>query len=148
MVAGRRDEYGMRIRSYPYEDGLICYWQADERFHGFDGIVNGGIVGTLFDCHATWVAVKHFMETQGLERPPTVATVALEVQYKLPTPTQTPLELVARVVDSSARRATVTGELRANGQITATFQGVFVDVSGNDSFVWKSFHQSTDRKSS
>jgi len=45
-----------------------------------------------------------------------------------PTPTNTSLRLVARVLELKNNRAVVEGELLANGQVTATCHGTFVAV--------------------
>ena len=52
----------------------------------------------------------------------------IHVKYLRPTPASGPLRLRARVVESSADRATVEATLETNGKVTATCRGVFVAV--------------------
>jgi hypothetical protein len=47
---------------------------------------------------------------------------------KRPTPIDTTLHLVARVVESTEERAVVDATLEANGKVTATCRGTFVAV--------------------
>jgi acyl-CoA thioesterase FadM len=58
---------------------------------------------------------------------------ALQHRYTIkmlrPTPTDGPIELVARVTHMSDERATVEAELRAGGKVCATSVGVFVAVN-------------------
>jgi len=50
------------------------------------------------------------------------------VKMRKPTPSDRALRLEARIVESSADRATVEATLSANGVVTATCRGVFVAV--------------------
>jgi len=35
----------------------------------YAGALNGGIIGTLMDCHSNWTATWHLMRRGGLEMP-------------------------------------------------------------------------------
>ena len=91
-------------------------------------MLNGGIVGTLLDCHSNWTAAYHLMQRQGLAEPPCTVTAEYAVKLKRPTSSQGPVLLRARVVESSDDRATVEATLEAGGKVTATCRGVFVAV--------------------
>lgn len=125
---------GLRIRSFEEGDTLVCTWTPEKHHEAFDGMLNGGIVGALLDCHSNWAATMHLMKKQGLASPPCTVTAEFHVKLKRPTPTTTgPLRLVARVVDSSDDTATVEATLEAkmaDGQtkVTSTCRGVFVAV--------------------
>jgi acyl-coenzyme A thioesterase PaaI-like protein len=90
--------------------------------------VNGGIVGALLDCHSNWTAAIHLMKQAGLDRPPCTVTAEFHVRLLRVTPSDAPLRLVARVVESSDDRATVDATIEAGGKATATCRGVFVAV--------------------
>jgi acyl-coenzyme A thioesterase PaaI-like protein len=68
------------------------------------------------------------MKASGATSPPCTVTSEFHVKLRRVTPTDGPLELRARVVDSSGDRATVEAELVAGGKTTATCRGVFVAV--------------------
>lgn len=132
---GPANTEGLRIRSFAREDGaLTCTWSPRQHHEAFDGMLNGGIVGALLDCHSNWAACMHLMEAQGLSAPPCTVTAEFHVKLKRPTPTKTgPLSLVARVVESNDASATVEATLEAlmpDGQlkVTSTCRGVFVAV--------------------
>ena len=41
-----------------WEDGdfIVATFQPEPHHEAWDGVVNGGIVGCLFDCHSNWTA--------------------------------------------------------------------------------------------
>jgi hypothetical protein len=54
-----------------------------------------------------------------------MVTVKLEVKYRLPTPTNTPLKVIGRVLSQSETRAKVAGEVQLpDGTVTATCEGL------------------------
>ncbi len=86
-------------------------------YEGPPGAVHGGHVSALFD---------HFLGiTQIVTGQPGV-TGSLKVRFHLPTPLNTELELAGRVKQVRGRHNILTGELRANGVLTASCEGLFV----------------------
>jgi len=129
---GPANELGLQIRSFVDPAGangeLVCDWTPQAHHIAFDGIVNGGIIGTLLDCHSNWTAAYHLMQKRGDEELPATVTADFHVTLKRPTPTGTPLHLRAHVVESTEDRAVVDATLEANGKVTATCRGTFVAV--------------------
>ena len=127
---GPANEGGLRIKSFPDEASgdVVCSWKPERQHEAFEGVLNGGIIGALFDCHCNWAAVHQMITTNRLERAPCTVTAEFHVYLKRPTPSREKVLLRARVVESSADRATVDGELIAGGKVTATCRGVFVAV--------------------
>lgn len=107
---------------------VVATWTPQRHHEAFDGVLSGGIIGTLLDCHSNWTAARHLMLARGLERPPTTVTLDYAVRLRRPTPTDGPLSLTARVVDSSDDRATVGAAIEAGNEVTATCRGTFVAV--------------------
>jgi acyl-coenzyme A thioesterase PaaI-like protein len=125
---GPANAKGLRIRSFVAGDELVAEWQPQKHHEAFTGMLSGGIIGTLLDCHCNWTAAWGLMKRQGLERPPVTVTAEYAIKLLRPTPTDRPVRLVARVVEATDDRATVTGELIAGDKVTATCRGVFVAV--------------------
>ncbi len=119
---------GLRVRSFPDGDDLVAEWMPGPHHEAYPGMLNGGIIGTLLDCHCNWAAAHHLMRTGGLEQPPCTVTAEYTIRMRKPTPTAGPIRLRARVVEASEDRATVEGELEAGGRVTATCRGLFVAV--------------------
>lgn len=119
---------GLRLRSFEEGDELVCEWTPEPHHEAFPGMLNGGIVGTLLDCHSNWAAAWHLMQkTKAAELPSTV-TADFHVVLKAPTPSRGPVRLRAKVVESTDRRAVVEADLSAGGEVTATCRGTFVAV--------------------
>lgn len=125
---GPANEKGLRIKSFVDEDQVIAEFQPSDWQQAFEGMLNGGIAGTLLDCHMNWTAAWHLMETSDATKPPCSVTSEFTVKFKAPTPIRNPVKLVARVVDSSERWARTEAKLIADGEVTATGSGVFVAV--------------------
>jgi len=104
-------------------------WQIEISIHeAFPGVLNGGINGALLDCHANWAAAWHLMQKSGAETPPCTVTADYAVKLLRPTPTDAPVKLRARVVESSGNRAVVEATLESGGKVCDTCRGTFVAV--------------------
>lgn len=125
---GPANERGLRIRSRIDDGGLVADWTPEPYHEAFDGILNGGIIGTLLDCHSNWTAAIHLMRTRGEDGPPSCVTADYAIRLIRPTPTDGPLRLRARVVEAGDDRATVEAEMEAGGRTTATCRGTFIAV--------------------
>lgn len=125
---GPANEKGLRIKSRPEGAEVVADWTPEPHHHAFPGVLNGGIIGSLLDCHCNWAACHHLMQRDGLEVPPCTVTADYQVKFLRPTPMNGPVRLRARVVDSTADRATVEATLEAGGKVTATCRGTFVAV--------------------
>ena len=125
---GPANSKGLRIRSFPKDGGCVAEWSAEPHHEAFPGMLNGGIIGALLDCHSNWTAAWHLMKSQGLDHPPCTVTSDYHIRLLRPTPSKTPLQMKAKVVESSGEKATVEAELTASGKVTATCRGTFVAV--------------------
>jgi acyl-coenzyme A thioesterase PaaI-like protein len=126
---GPANPQGLRVKSRAAEDGeVIATWTPAAHHEAFPGMVGGGIIGTLLDCHANWTAAWHLMRRSGATHPPCTVTAEFSVQLRRPTPSGGPLTLRARPVDVREDRAVVEARLEAADETTATFRGLFVAV--------------------
>lgn len=125
---GPANPHGLHIRSFAHDDELRAEWTPSPHHAAFPGVLNGGIIGTLLDCHANWTAAYHLMLHHKGTRPPGTVTAEYTITMLRPTPLDMPLRLIGRLVGIERRRATTQAEIIANGEITATCQGMFVAV--------------------
>jgi acyl-coenzyme A thioesterase PaaI-like protein len=125
---GPMNEKGLRIRSFAEGQEVICEWQPETYHEAYPGMLNGGIIGTLMDCHSNWTAAWHLMKRNQQDHPPCTVTADYAVKLKRPTPTDQPVKLIARVVESTEDRAIVEAELIAHEKVCATCRGTFVAV--------------------
>lgn len=125
---GPANASGLRIKSYLQDDLLVADWQPDPHHEAFPSVLSGGIIGTLLDCHSNWAAAIHLMIKRGQPTPPCTVTAEFSVKLLWPTPTDAPVHLLARVVDSSENKVVVEATLTAGGRACASCRGVFIAV--------------------
>lgn len=126
---GPANEKGLRIKSFPRGEELVAEWTPEPHHVAFGNVLNGGICGTLLDCHSNWTAAWHLLNQKGAPELPCTVTADFHVKLKRPTAADAPLELRARVVESSEDSAVVEAEVRSGGKVTASCRGTFVAVS-------------------
>ena len=133
---GPANPHGLHIRSFARSDGsLVATWRSGPDHAAFPGVLNGGIIGALLDCHCNWAATWHLMQRDNLPQPPCTVTASYAIKLLRPTPTESELMLEARVVEAGPDRARVEGTLAAAGQVCATCTGTFVAVkAGHPAF--------------
>ncbi len=125
---GPKNDKGLRIESYVEGDEMVCRWQGRPEHQAWEGMLNGGIVGALFDCHANWTAAWHLWTKAGGGEFPSTVTAEFHVRLKRPTPSKQPVTIRARVAESSENRATIEATMEADGELTATCRGTFVAI--------------------
>ncbi len=133
---GPANEKGLQIKSFVdpnYSDHLneghlVASFSPQDYQQAFPGMVNGGIVGALLDCHLNWTAAWHLMLKNELDAPPCCVTAKYEVTFEKPTPSNLELKLDAWVVESSKRKAVVEGTIGCEDGVTARCRGTFVSV--------------------
>jgi acyl-coenzyme A thioesterase PaaI-like protein len=125
---GPANEKGLKIRSFVQGDEFVADWTPEKYHEAFEGVLNGGIIGALLDCHSNWAATYHLMKKSGEDHPPCTVTAEFAVKLTRPTPTNVPVHLSAVVTDSTDDRAVVDAKLTANGKVCATCHGIFVAV--------------------
>ena len=129
---GPANEKGLRIRSFEMGDRCVCDWTPQSHHEAFPGMMNGGIIGAVLDCHSNWTAATHLArKTNNGELPeylPCTVTAGYSVKLLRPTPTNETLHITSKVVDSTDDRATIEAELLAGGKVCATCKGTFVAV--------------------
>ena len=125
---GPANDKGLHVRSFADGEEVVAEWEAKTEYEAFPGMLSGGIIGTLLDCHCNWTAAYALMKRNQLEKPPCTVTADYTIKLFRPTPTDKPLRMVARVVEATEDRAIVEGELIAHDKVTATCRGTFVAV--------------------
>lgn len=125
---GVKNEKGLRIRSFVEGDEVVAEFHAEPHHQAFPGMLNGGILGALLDCHSNWTAAYFLMKQSGKDEPDCTVTADFHVKLKRPTPFDATIYLKARVVESTEDRAVVEAELIANEKVCATCRGTFVAV--------------------
>jgi len=125
---GPANEKGLKIDSYRTNKGLELKFVPNEEHQAFPGMINGGIIGSLMDCHGNWAAAIALMDLNGLDEPPCTVTANYSISLRRPTPSETELYILAEIEDIQEDRAKVKMTLTANEKVCATGSGLFVAV--------------------
>ena len=125
---GPANDRGLRIKSHVAGDQVVAEWTPERHHEAFYGVVNGGIIGALFDCHSNWTAAWYLMRRDGSAEPPCTVTADFQVRLVWPTSSDGPLRLRAWVVEAHDDRAVVEAALETGGRTTAYCRGTFVAV--------------------
>src|SRR5688572_2971015 len=76
---------GFRLKSFPRDREVVALWHPMAKHQAFPGMLNGGVIGTLLDCHSNWTAAWHLLQQGKLAQAP--CTVTAEYAVKLLRPT-------------------------------------------------------------
>ena len=125
---GPANAEGLQIKSYPIENGLKMTFETEDMHQAFPGMINGGIIGTLMDCHGNWTAAMAIMESRKETEPPCTGTARYSIKLRRPTPHGVPLEITSQVESLDGDRAEISMKLIANGELCAQGDGLFVAV--------------------
>jgi len=126
---GKNNEHGLQLKSYWEDDEAVAIWHPKEHHLAFPGILNGGIIATLIDCHGTGTANaaahkassdsdQHFMYVTG----------AISVKYLRPTPMDIPVILRAKVIERGEDKIRVSCDLYSGEVKCATAEVLTVRV--------------------
>ena len=129
---GRLNEDGLRIRSHYDGEVSVCRFTPGPEHRAIRGIVYGGLVASLIDCHATGTAAAAATLAAGDDiAEDTIrrfVTARLQVDFLAPTPLGVELELRAVTSEVKPRKVVVEVELSADGEATARGHVVCVEA--------------------
>jgi len=119
---GPANDHGLQLKSYGHDDDtVVATFTPDPKHQAGPGVLCGGIVGTLLDCHGVAAAAVALGGSPG----EVLVTRDYTVRFKGITPIA-PLTLTAKTVEHDHRTATVHATIQSDGQVTAEFQGTFI----------------------
>ncbi len=120
---GRDNHFGLQISSYWDGEEAVCIWNSEAKYQGWKGILNGGIMATLIDCHCmgTAMAAAYKAENRSLDSEPEYryATGTMNIKYLKPTLNDKPVEIRAKVTEIKGRKTTLHARFFSNGVLTA-----------------------------
>ncbi len=131
---GKNNRHGLRLKSYWADEEAVATWQPKDYHLSFPGILNGGIIATLIDCHATGTAnaAAHRFSAAGQNNHFMYVTASMQVRYLRPAPLTKPVTLKAKVKETTERKITVSCSLYSDGTECATGEVVAVRVDASD----------------
>lgn len=135
FVCGRDNPAGLRTRWVA--DSIAGEVRAtvtlDERFHGFPGLVHGGIVTALLD-----EAMVRALLLEG-EFEDLMVTARMSIAFRRATPTGEPVTAVGRILKRGGSRAQAQAEVRlVDGTVTARADGLLLRPPAEVAAAWAS----------
>lgn len=133
---GSHNNHGHRIKTF--WDGAESITRfLPEPFHmAIPGLVYGGLLASLIDCHSTGTAAAAMYRAAGREMDSLPAfrfvTGSLQVSYLKPTPLGRELEIRGQVKEIKGRKVVIASTVFVDG--IATVRGEVVAVQMPDSF--------------
>ena len=128
---GCKNKRGLQVKSYVEGSLIVSSWKAKKYHEAFPGVLNGGIIGSVLDCHCNWAAAYFLMKNQGLNTTPCTVTADYSIKLKRPTPSDATLLLSARLIKIQNNIANIESTLVANEKICAICVGTFVSVDSS-----------------
>lgn len=125
---GPSNEKGLGLQSYAKDDHIVATFKPEKHHEAFEGVLCGGIIGTLMDCHCNWSAAYYLMKEEGLDHPPCTVTADYAIKLLRPTPTDDVVTLKAKLVSIKGEWAKIEAELICKEKVCATCKGTFVAV--------------------
>lgn len=127
---GKNNEHGLQLKSYWDDEEVTATFVPKKHHLAFPGILNGGIIATIIDCHATGTANAYghkIKESDGRDHFMYV-TGSLSVKFIRPTPLDKPVTLRAKVKEVNENRITVSCTLHSGDLLCATGEVLTVKV--------------------
>lgn len=123
FICGVKNQAGLKARFYELENAeTAALFTVPESHNGYPGRVHGGVTGALLDEVVGRAITNLEPDTWGV-------TVELNVRYRKPVPTETPLKARGRIEQNLGRRFTGSGELYLpDGSVAATCVGTYVKL--------------------
>ncbi len=128
---GTENALGLQLKTRWNGTEGVCHFEPRPHMVAAPGVLNGGIIATLIDCHSVSTAMAHLYQAEGraFGSEPGIwcVTASLNVDFRRPTPADQPIELRARVTADDRERGRVTvgcvlsaaGKERAVGTVVA-----------------------------
>ena len=128
---GCLNDKGLKIKSFINKDEIVCDWRASKHHEAFPGVLNGGIIGSVLDCHSNWAAAYFLMKHLNLDSTPCTVTADYSVKLRRPTPSNALLHINAKLESINKNIAVINALLCVKEKICASFVGTFVSVNSD-----------------
>jgi acyl-coenzyme A thioesterase PaaI-like protein len=132
---GEHNRLGLRIKSVWEGDESVCHFMPKPEFMAFPGVVYGGLIASLIDCHniATAIAAAYRAENREMDTLPAIMYVTgnLNVSFLKPTPMNTELILKAVVKEMKPKKMVIACSVFAGNEKTAEGEVIAIRMPEN-----------------
>ncbi len=126
---GKNNTHGLQLKSYWEDEETVATFIPKEHHLAFPGILNGGIISTIIDCHGTGTANAYAQKQKDASWNIMHVTASLSVKFKRPTPLDKPVTLRAQVKEVDGNRITVSCSLYSGETLCVIGEVVTVGVN-------------------
>ena len=129
---GRLNDHGYRIRTFWDGDESVTRFTPRPFHTAVAGIVYGGLLASLIDCHSTGSAAAAMYRDEQREMdtlpPLRFVTGSLQVSYLRPTPLGPELVIRGRVHEIKGRKVVIRSSVLVDGETCASGEVVAVQM--------------------
>ena len=125
---GSLNEKGLQLKSYVDKDGIYASFEPELHHEAFPGVLNGGIIGSVLDCHSNWAAAYFLMKDQDLNKTPCTVTANYSIKLHKPTPTKEKLNVFAKLAKIDGNKAWIDAHIEIDRIKYASCTGLIVAV--------------------
>src|SRR5262245_26250629 len=111
---GPTNTKGFQIKSFVKDSYVIAHWQPKPEHQAYPNVLNGGVVGTLLDCHCNAAAGWSLMQFNHLKKPPCTVTAEYTIKLLKPTPIDQLITLEAQAEKVFPHKAIIFGKLKVH----------------------------------
>ena len=79
---GPDNTQGLQIKSFVNKNSVTAHFTPQAHHHAFPGVLNGGIIASILDCHCNWTACWYLMNHLKLNAPPCTVTTEMKISLK------------------------------------------------------------------
>lgn len=126
---GRLNKDGHQLKTFLIDNETVSKHKPKENKTAINGIVYGGLLASLIDCHGTGSAAAFYAQENGItlekHNAPRFVTGSLNVNYLKPTLLNVELVLKGKLKEIKGRKVVISIEvfcndkLTVNGEVTA-----------------------------
>lgn len=131
---GRLNERGYRLRTHVVGEEAITRFTPWPAHTGVPGVVYGGLLASILDCHSMAAAAAALYRAEGRTFASDAApahrcvTGTLTVRYRRPTPLGPELEVRGAVASIEGRKVRVLSRVLVGGEVTAESDVIALDM--------------------
>ena len=137
FVCGLQNPVGLHLAIFEEHESVPKQVRAEvlipEKYQGYPGVAHGGILAAILDELAGRAVLIDGSDED------LMMTLKMELRYRLPTPTDTPLVGIGWITHRRGNRAKAHGELRLpDGQVSVEADLVILRPPGDLDELWES----------
>ena len=129
---GRLNAHGHHLRSFWDGETSVARFTPEPFHTAIPGFVNGGVLASIVDCHATGTAAAAAYRAEGRELgslpPHRFVTASLRVDYQRPTPLGPELLLRGQVRSVTGRKVVIEVSVSVGAEVTVRGEVVCVEL--------------------